>query len=109
MSTIRPFSAATVLADAATPGFTNGRQVKVPRSAVALTRISTNMTVRNDWMLRRLFDMAARGVPLAAPGSVRRSTRPVLQVAAPAPEYGHAVRSVPLERGARRSEGRSAL
>jgi farnesyl-diphosphate farnesyltransferase len=94
---------------AATPGFTSGRQVKVPRSAVALTRISTNMTVRNDWMLRRLFDMAARGVPLAAPGTVRRTARPALQAAAPAPEYSHAVRSVPLERGARRSEGRSAL
>jgi farnesyl-diphosphate farnesyltransferase len=93
---------------AATPGFTSGRQVKVPRSAVAVTRISTNITVRNNWMLKRLFDIAARGVPLAAPGTVHRSSRPALHVA-PAPEYSHAVRSVPLERGARRSEGRSAL
>jgi farnesyl-diphosphate farnesyltransferase len=94
---------------AATPGFTSGRQVKVPRSAVAVTRISTNITVRSNWMLRRLFDIAARGVPLAPPGTVRRSSRPALHVAASAPEYSHAVRSVPLERGARRSEGRSAL
>jgi farnesyl-diphosphate farnesyltransferase len=94
---------------AATPGFTSGKQVKIPRSAVALTRISTNMTVRNDWMLKRLFDIAARGVPLAPAGTVRRPSRPALHVAAPAPEYSHAVRAVPLERGARRSEGRSAL
>jgi farnesyl-diphosphate farnesyltransferase len=94
---------------AATPGFTSGRQVKIPRSAVAVTRISTNMTVRNNWMLKRLFDIAARGVPLAPAGTVRRASRPALHVAAPAPEYSHAVRSVPHERGARRSEGRSAL
>jgi farnesyl-diphosphate farnesyltransferase len=95
---------------AATPGFTSGKQVKIPRSAVALTRISTNMTVRNNWMLKRLFDIAARGVPLAPAGTVRRPSRPALHVAAPAPEYSHAVRAaVPLERGARRSEGRSAL
>jgi 4,4'-diapophytoene synthase len=93
---------------AATPGFTSGKQVKIPRSAVALTRITTNMSVRNNWMLKRLFDIAARGVPLAPPGTVRRPSRPALHVA-PAPEYSHAVRSVPLERGARRSEGRSAL
>jgi farnesyl-diphosphate farnesyltransferase len=93
----------------ATPGFTSGKQVKVTRSAVAVTRLTTNMTVRNNWMLRRLFDIAASGVPLAPPGTVRRHSRPAPQVAAPEPEYGHAVRSVPLERGARRSEGRSAL
>ena len=94
---------------AGTPGFTSGRQVKVPRSSVALTRISTNMTVRSDWMLKRLFDMAAVGVPLAPAGTVPRPTRPALHVAAPTPDFGHAVRSVPIERGARRSEGRSAL
>jgi farnesyl-diphosphate farnesyltransferase len=94
---------------AGTPGFTSGRQVKVPRSAVAVTRISTNMVVRNNWMLRRLFDFAAAGVPLAPAGTVRRAARPGLHVAPPAPEYSHAARAVPLERGARRSEGRSAL
>jgi farnesyl-diphosphate farnesyltransferase len=94
---------------AGTPGFTSGRQVKVPRSAVAVTRISTNMVVRNNWMLRRLFDFAAAGVPLAPAGTVRGAARPGLHVAPPAPEYSHAARAVPLERGARRSEGRSAL
>jgi farnesyl-diphosphate farnesyltransferase len=94
-----------------TPGFTSGKQVKVPRSAVAVTRITTNISVRNNWMLRRLFDIAARGVPLAPPGTVRRPSRPaLLHVAAPAaPEYAHAARPVQIERGARRSEGRSAL
>lgn len=92
---------------AATPGFTSGRQVKVPRSAVALTRVTTNMTVRSDWMLRRLFDTAAIGVPLAPAGSVRRPVRPSLQAAV---EYSQAVRSAEIpQRGARRSEGRSAL
>jgi farnesyl-diphosphate farnesyltransferase len=92
-----------------TPGFTSGRQVKVSHSAVAVTRLSTNFAVRNNWMLRRLFDLAASGVPLAPPGTVRQPSRPALHVAAPSAEYGHAVRSVPHERGARRSEGRSAL
>lgn len=89
----------------ATPGFTSGRQVKVPRSAVALTRISTNMTVRSDWMLRRLFDLAAIGVPLAPPGTVHRPQRPALHLAAATPAFGHSVRSMPAEHGA----GRSAL
>src|SRR5690348_6661221 len=35
---------------AETPGFTSGKQVKVPRSAVAVTRITTNISVRNNWM-----------------------------------------------------------
>jgi farnesyl-diphosphate farnesyltransferase len=95
---------------AATPGFTSGKQVKVSRTAVAATRITTNISVRSNWMLRRLFAIAASGVPLAPPGTVHRPSRPALHVAAPEPEYGHAAaRSVPLERGARRSEGRSAL
>jgi len=94
-----------------TPGFTSGKQVKVPRSAVAVTRITTNISVRSNWMLRRLFNIAARGVPLAPPGTVRRPSRPaLLHGAAPAaPEYAHAARPVQIERGARRSEGRSAL
>ena len=48
------------------PGFTAGSQVKVSRSAVALTQTLTNLSVRNDSMLRRLFERAARGLPLAA-------------------------------------------
>jgi farnesyl-diphosphate farnesyltransferase len=47
------------------PRFTAGAQVKVTRSAVAMTRILTNVAGRSDWMLRRLFAQAARGLPLA--------------------------------------------
>ena len=100
---------------AETPGFTSGKQVKVPRSAVAVTRITTNISVRNNWMLRRLFDIAARGVPLASAETVRRPSRPGLLTAAAStaehsPEYPPgAPRPVQIDRGARRSEGRSAL
>jgi hypothetical protein len=99
---------------AETPGFTSGKQVKVPRSAVAVTRITPNISVRNNWMLRRLFDIAARGVPLAPPGSVRPPSRPALLPAAASSseyksEYALGARPVQIDRGARRSEGRSAL
>jgi len=54
------------------PGFTAGVQVKVSRRAVAMTRICTDLANRNDWMLRRLFARAARGLPLASVGEARR-------------------------------------
>jgi farnesyl-diphosphate farnesyltransferase len=54
------------------PGFTAGSQVKISRSAVAMTRLLTDLSVRNDWLLRRLFAQAARGLPLAQLAEVRR-------------------------------------
>jgi farnesyl-diphosphate farnesyltransferase len=54
------------------PEFTSGVQVKVSRRAVAMTRSLTDITRRNDWLLRRLFALAARGLPLAQIGEVRR-------------------------------------
>jgi farnesyl-diphosphate farnesyltransferase len=54
------------------PGYTAGVQVKVSRRAVALTRISTDFALRNDWLLRRLFAGAARGLPFAPVGDMRR-------------------------------------
>jgi len=54
------------------PGFTAGSQVKISRSAVAMTRFLTDLSVRNDWLLRRLFAQAARGLPLARLADVRR-------------------------------------
>jgi farnesyl-diphosphate farnesyltransferase len=54
------------------PGFTSGAQVKVKRSAVSTTVVMTNLFVNNDWMLRRLFSIAARGVPLARIAELRR-------------------------------------
>jgi farnesyl-diphosphate farnesyltransferase len=61
------------------PGFTSGAQVKVRRSTVGLTCTLTNLAVAHDGILRRLFDFAARGLPLAPPGQVRR-TRAVLAI-----------------------------
>src|SRR5258708_34517454 len=51
------------------PKFTTGAQVKVSRKAVALTRISTGLVLRHDWMLRRLFARAAHVLPLAPIGA----------------------------------------
>jgi farnesyl-diphosphate farnesyltransferase len=54
------------------PRFTAGAQVKVTRSAVAMTRLLTNVAGRSDWMLRTLFAQAARGLPLARLSDLRR-------------------------------------
>jgi farnesyl-diphosphate farnesyltransferase len=95
---------------AKTPGFTSGTQVKVSHAAVGMTQISTNLAVRSNWLLERLFDWAAVGVPLAAPSVARRSPRPALHLAGPTTaEKNISARPVPLERTARRSEGRSGL
>lgn len=47
-----------------TPGFTSGAQVKVTRSTVALVRLLTGAALHSNWLLRRLFDRAAAGLPL---------------------------------------------
>ena len=59
----------------ANPGFSTGSQVKVTRSTVRMTLLLTNVAVSNDWMLRRMFALAANGVPLVALAENRR-TRP---------------------------------
>jgi len=46
------------------PGFTAVAQVKITRTAVSMTMLMTNTFIGNDWMLRRLFAAAARGLPL---------------------------------------------
>ncbi len=61
------------------PRFTAGSQVKVPRSAVRATRSLVELSLRREWMLRRLFAFAARGLPLETLGDLRRphvSARP---------------------------------
>jgi hypothetical protein len=80
-----------------TPGFTSGAQVKVSHSSVAVTRILTSVAVNNDWMLRRLFAQAARGLPLATP-TATRPVEPLRGAPEPAAEYSD---------GPRRSEGSS--
>jgi farnesyl-diphosphate farnesyltransferase len=98
-----------------TPGFASGAAVKVSHAAVAMTRLLTSAAVGNDWALRRLFDFAARGLPLASPAQVRRGSRPTRRgpeplVASPSDyvqrfgsDYGH-----DYGHGNRRSEGSSA-
>jgi farnesyl-diphosphate farnesyltransferase len=75
------------------PGFTAGAQVKVSRTAVSLTMALTNTFIGNDWMLRRLFTAAARGLPLARLPEVRwpRPT-PVLSDYQAVGEQEHAMR-----------------
>jgi farnesyl-diphosphate farnesyltransferase len=75
------------------PGFTAGAQVKVSRSAVSLTMAMTNTFIGNDWMLRRLFSMAARGLPVARLPEVHwpRPT-PVLNDCDAVEEQQHAMR-----------------
>jgi farnesyl-diphosphate farnesyltransferase len=98
-----------------TPGFANGAQVKISHSAVAMTRLLTSAAVGNDWLLRRLFNFAARGLPLASPAQVRRASRPVRRGGEPliasAPDYGQDFgQDYGHEYGhsSRRSEGSSA-
>jgi farnesyl-diphosphate farnesyltransferase len=78
------------------PTFTAGAQVKVSRKAVALTRLSTDLLLRNDWMLRRLFARAARGLPLARIGETRR------------PYPAHVIEPAPMADSARAIEAQSS-
>jgi farnesyl-diphosphate farnesyltransferase len=93
------------------PAFTAGSQVKISRRAVGMTRLLTDATGRSDWLLRRLFAFAARGLPYSAVGEARRPV-PVLPSASL-----HAVETPPPEdfaldrepdRALRRSYGSSA-
>jgi farnesyl-diphosphate farnesyltransferase len=81
------------------PGFTAGAQVKVTRSAVAMTRLLTNIAGRSDWMLRRLFAQAARGLPRARLAELHRPR--------PAPLGVEAATVEEPERALRRSYGNS--
>ena len=93
-----------------TPRFTAGSQVKVSRSAVAMTRILTSLAVRNDRMLLRLFEGAARGLPLAAPSAVRQPACAAMLAAHtpdPAAEYGRLRLRSQLQGPSGRSDGSS--
>jgi farnesyl-diphosphate farnesyltransferase len=57
----------------ANPQFSCGAEVKISHSAVWLTRVSTSLAVRSNGILRRLFEQAARGVPVAPPLAVLRA------------------------------------
>jgi farnesyl-diphosphate farnesyltransferase len=93
-----------------TPRFTAGSQVKVSHSAVAMTRILTSLAVRNDRMLQRLFEHAAKGLPLAAPSAVHGPARTTLFAAhTPGPTAEYSRPRAQLEGPGRRSNGSSAL
>ncbi len=88
----------------ANPAFTAGADVKVSRKAVALTRVLTDIALHNDWLLRRLFALAARGLPLARIGETRRPhPAHLVDPLAPGPVQGQEP-----ERSLRRSYGGSA-
>ncbi|MGC2032878.1 MAG: phytoene/squalene synthase family protein [Steroidobacteraceae bacterium] len=75
------------------PRFTAGAQVKVTRSAVAMTRLLTNVAGRSDGALRLLFAQAARGLPLARLSDLRRARpAPPSLDAATVDEPEHALR-----------------
>jgi farnesyl-diphosphate farnesyltransferase len=75
------------------PGFSAGAQVKVTRTAVSMTMLMTNTFIRNDWVLRRLFAGAARGLPLARlPDARRPRPTPVLTGHDAESEQEHALR-----------------
>jgi farnesyl-diphosphate farnesyltransferase len=72
------------------PGFTAGAQVKVSRTTVRVTLALTNAALRSNGMLRRLFSLAASGVPLARITDVRRPRPlPVKAGNEPAHELAH--------------------
>ena len=58
------------------PGFTAGSQVKVSRTAVNMTLALSNLAVGRDWLLRRLFAVAARGVPIARVPDLKKRVPP---------------------------------
>ncbi len=69
------------------PRFTAGVQVKVTHSAVAMIRALTNVAGRSNWMLRALFALASRGLPLARLPELRRPRpEPISLQVAPAGE-----------------------
>lgn len=106
----------------ANPEFTTSSEIKISRSAVRTTRILTGIAIGNDWLLKRLFAVAARGLPLAPASQVRRTAPGRLIVPPEADPAGEPprvfvrptlLRSQPEpvaanERGPRRSDGNSA-
>jgi farnesyl-diphosphate farnesyltransferase len=87
------------------PGYTRGDEVKVSHSAVLLVRLSTSAAVRNDRMLRGMFEYAARGLPLAPPLAVRRAaSRAALTARTASGEQAPAARA---ERRSELSESRA--
>jgi farnesyl-diphosphate farnesyltransferase len=45
--------------------FTAGGEVKVSRKTVKAAIMVTNVTLRSDYLLKLLFDLAGRGLPVS--------------------------------------------
>jgi farnesyl-diphosphate farnesyltransferase len=102
------------------PQFTRGSQVKVSRTAVAMTRILTNLAVRSNGSLTLLFKLTARGLPLSRPPELRHAAQTpaaaehILESLESIAVYSRpAARTQPdaviqLERARRRSDGSPA-
>jgi farnesyl-diphosphate farnesyltransferase len=67
------------------PQFSAGSDVKVSRSAVAMTQRLTGFALRRNRMLKSLFALAARGLPIAQLPQVR-GRRPAPDLATQEPE-----------------------
>jgi farnesyl-diphosphate farnesyltransferase len=88
----------------ANPRFVAGAQVKITRTTVTVTRLLTSAALRNNWLLRKLFDGAARGLPLAPAGEARLTGSARMRAAMGGPVRAqHA--SATMERASLRSEG----
>jgi farnesyl-diphosphate farnesyltransferase len=85
------------------PGFVSGSQVKVTRTTVTVTRVLTSVAVGNNWMLKRLFEYAASGLPLA-PSSEARLTGTARMRAAMEDEGTSVQNLVPIRAGALRPD-----
>jgi len=92
------------------PRFSSGAEVKISHAAVALACGCTNLAVRSNTVLSRLFDWAARGLPLAPPAEVRRGSRAAAaaaQLLTPLDPYVPEARDARLTAALRTSDGSS--
>jgi len=71
---------------AQTPGFSSGAQVKISHAAVGMTQLLSSAAVRQDWWLRQLFDMAARGLPRATLSGAYPASRRAVDAPRAVPE-----------------------
>ena len=63
------------------PRFTGGAQVKVSHFTVGVIKLSLDAALRRDWLLRRLFSLAAGPLPVAVLGDLARPHSPRLEAA----------------------------
>jgi farnesyl-diphosphate farnesyltransferase len=89
----------------ANPRFTSGAQVKITRTTVTVTRLLTSAALSNNWALMRLFDSAARGLPLAPACDVRLTGPARMRAAMEVDDVRAATRGRTMERASLRSEG----